>query len=112
MKIGELLNMKSNTVGDIVRRFRNVGRVASIKQKGRPKKLTTIEKQLILRKVKTKLCLSAPKLVDELFTEHEKTVAAQTIRRTNNGRVARKNMRNGKLRIELAVNHLKKDESW
>ena len=53
MKIGELLNMKSNTVGDIVRRFRNVGRVASIKQKGRPKKLTTREG--ILRKVKTKL---------------------------------------------------------
>ena len=81
-KIGELLNMKSNTVGDIVRRFRNEGRVASIKQKGRPKKLTTREERGILRKVKTKPRLSAPKLVAELFTEHEKTVSAQTIRRT------------------------------
>ena len=43
-KIGELLNVKSNTVGDIVRRFRNEGR--------------------------------------ERFTEHEKMVSAQTIRRT------------------------------
>ena len=42
-KIGELLNMKSNTVDDIVRRFRNEGRVARIKQKGRPKKLKTRE---------------------------------------------------------------------
>ena len=41
IKIGELLHMKSNTVGDIVRRFRNEGRVASIKQKGRPKKCTS-----------------------------------------------------------------------
>ena len=30
--IGELLNMKSNTAGDIVRRPRNEGRVVSIKQ--------------------------------------------------------------------------------
>ena len=40
-KFGELLNMKSNTVDYNVRRFRNEGRVGSIKQKGRPKKLTT-----------------------------------------------------------------------
>ena len=87
--------MKSNTVGDIVRRFRNEGRVASIKQKGRPKKLTTREERGILRKVKTKPRLSVPKLIAELFTEHEKTVSTQTIRRSIkkqrlNGRVARK----------------------
>ena len=52
-KIGELLNMKSNNDGDIVRRFRDEGRVASIKQKGRPKKLKTREQRGILRKVKT-----------------------------------------------------------
>ena len=46
--------MKSNTDGDIVRRFRNKGRVTSIKQKGRPKKLSTIEERGILRKVQTK----------------------------------------------------------
>ena len=69
--------MKSNTVGDIVRRFRNEGRVASIKQKGRPKKLTTREERGILRKVKTKPRFSASKLF-----EHEKTVSTQTIRRT------------------------------
>ena len=72
--------MKSNTVGDIVRRFGNEGRVASIKQIGRRKNLKTREEPGILRKVKTKPRFSAPKLVDELFTEHEKTVSAQTIR--------------------------------
>ena len=46
--------MKSNNVGDIVRWFRNGGRVASIKQKARPKKLTTREERDIFRKVKTK----------------------------------------------------------
>ena len=56
--IGELLNMKSNTVGDIVRRLRNEGRVASIKQKWRPKKLTTREERGASRKVKTNPHLS------------------------------------------------------
>ena len=51
-KIGELLNMKSNIVGDFVRRFRNEGRVASIKQKGHPKRR---EERGILRTVETKL---------------------------------------------------------
>ena len=45
----ELLNMKSNTVDGIVRRFRNEGRLTSIKQKRRPKKLTTREERVILR---------------------------------------------------------------
>ena len=90
--------MKSNNIGDIVRRLRNEGIVASIKQKGRPKKLTTREERGILRKVNTKPRLCAPKEVAELFTEHEKTVSPQTIRRI--------------LRIEFSVNHLKKDESW
>ena len=74
--------MKSNTVGDIVRRFSYEERVASIKQKGQPKKLTTREERGILRKVKTKPRFSAPKLVTELITEHVTTVSAQTIRRT------------------------------
>ena len=78
--------------------------------------MTTREERGILRKVKTKPRLSAPKLVAELFTENEKTASAQTIRRTVkqglNGRVARKkpfiNMRNRKIRIEFTVNHFKK----
>ena len=74
--------MKSYTVSVIVRRFRNEGGVASIQQKGRPKKLTTREERGILRKVKTKPRFSAPKLVTELITEHVTTVSAQTIRRT------------------------------
>ena len=52
--------MKSNNVGDIVRRFRNERRVASIKQKGRQKKLTAREERVILRKVKTKPHFSSP----------------------------------------------------
>ena len=46
--------MKSNNVGDIVRQFRNEGKVASINQKGRTIKFTTREERGILRKVKTK----------------------------------------------------------
>ena len=95
-KIGELLNMKSNIVGDIVR---NEGRVASIKQKGRPKKLMTREERGILRKVKTKPPLSVLKLIAEPFTEHEKPVSAQA-KQGSNDRVARKkpfiSMRNRK----------------
>ena len=78
----------------------------------------TREERGILRKVKTKPRLSAPKLVAELFTKHEKTVSGQTIRGTIkkqglNDRVARKNpFINRKLRKEFAGNHLKKDESW
>ena len=64
--IGELLNMRSNTVGNIVR----VVRVAPIKQKGAPKKLTTREQRGILRKVKTKSRLSAPKLVKKKKKKH------------------------------------------
>ena len=75
--------MKSNAVSGIVRfRKEQSRRVASIKHKGRPKKFTTREERGILRKVKTKPRLSAPKLVAEHFTEYEKTVSAQTIGRT------------------------------
>ena len=45
--------MKSNNIGDIVRRLKNEGIVASIKPKGRPKKLTTREERGVLKKVKT-----------------------------------------------------------
>lgn len=48
----EMLDMKPNTVGDIVRRFKNEGRVALIKQKGQPKKLTDREEAEIVRKIK------------------------------------------------------------
>ena len=74
--------MKSNAVRDIVRRFRNQGGVASIKQKGRPKRLTTREERGNLWKVNIKMRLSVLKPVAELLTEHEKTVSAQNIRRT------------------------------
>ena len=50
--------MQSNTGGDIVRRFRNEGRVALIKQKGQPKKLMTREERGILGKVRTNPRLS------------------------------------------------------
>ena len=74
--------MKTNSVGNILQRFRNEEIVASIKQKGLPKKLTTRGERGILKKVKTKPRLSAPQLVAELFAEPKKTVSEQTIRRT------------------------------
>jgi len=95
--------MKPNTVGDIVRRFKNEGRVASIKQKGQPKKLTDREEAEIVRRVKKNPRLSAP----ESKADHGMTVSAQTVRCTikkqgYNGRVARKKPllaeRNRKLR--------------
>ena len=96
-EIGDIVKMKPNTVGDIVRRFRNEGRIASIKQKGQPKKLTEREDAQIVRKIKTNPRRSAPELTAELFAEHGKTVSAQTIRRIikkqgYNGRVARKSL--------------------
>lgn len=65
--------------------------------------------------------MSAPKLVTELFDEHEKTVSAQTVRRIikkygYNGRAARKkpfiNLRNRKVRLNFAMEHINKDPSW
>jgi len=47
----DTLEMKPNTVGDIVRRFKNEGRVEYIQQKGQPKKLTDREEAEIVRKV-------------------------------------------------------------
>jgi len=57
-----ILEIKPNTVGDIVRRFKNKGRVEYIKQKGQPKKLTDREEAEIVRKVKKNPRLSAPEL--------------------------------------------------
>ena len=57
-KKSELLKMKANAVFDIVRRFRNKGRVASIKQKGRPKNLTIREEHDILKQVRTNIGLA------------------------------------------------------
>jgi len=117
----DLLEMKPNTVGDIVRRFKNEGRVEYIKQKGQPKKLTDREEAEIVRKVKKNPRLSAPELKAELFADHGKTVSAQTVRRTikkqgYNGRVARKkpllSERNRKLRENFAKEYAKKDQSW
>lgn len=120
-KIAELLNMKPNTVGDIVRRYKNEGRIEPKKQLGQPKKLTAKEERLIVRKIKANPRLSAPKIVEEVRIECKKQISASTIRRTikaygYNGRVARKkpfiNMRNRKIRVNFAKEHKNKDASW
>lgn len=117
----QILEMKPNTVGDIVRRFKNEGRIASIKQTGQPKKLTKCEEAEIIKKVKVNPRLSAPELTAELFADHGKTVSAQKIRRIikkegYNGRVARKkpllSERNRKLRKSFAQEYSKEEETF
>ncbi|XP_055909171.1 uncharacterized protein LOC129944037 [Eupeodes corollae] len=81
-KIAELLNMKPNTVGDIVRRYKNEGRIEPKKQLGQPKKLTAKEERLIVRKIKANPRLRAPKIVEEVRIECKKQISASTIRRT------------------------------
>lgn len=120
-EVARILEMKTNTVGDIIRRFRNEGRIASIRQTGRPKKLTPREETEIVRKIKINPRLSAPQLTAELFADHGKIVSAQTVRRTIkkrgfNGRVARRkpllSERNRKLRKLFAREYSKMDPTW
>lgn len=120
-KIAEILNMKVSTVGDIVRRYREEGRIEYLKQKGRPKKLSAREEKYIVRKIKCEPRLSAPKLAADVFSTYGKNVHPQTIRRViqsegYNGRVARKkpfiNERTRKARLNFAKEHIKKHETW
>lgn len=119
--IAEMLNMKPNTVGDIVRRYKNEQRIEFKKQTGQPKKLTEKEQRVIVRKIKINPRLSAPKIVTEVETEFGKSISESTIRRIikkegYNGRVARKkpfvNLTNRQNRLHFAKEHINKDVNW
>lgn len=119
--IAEMLNIKPNTVGDIIRRYKNEDRIEFIQQTGQPKKLTETEERAIVRKIKINPRLSAPKIVTEVSTEFGKTISESTVRRIikregYNGRVARKkpfmNLTNRKRRLNFAKEHITKDVKW
>ena len=116
-----MLNIKLNTIGDIVRRYKNEGRIEFKKQTGQPKKLTEMEERNIVRKIKVNPRLSAPKIVTEVKTELGKSISESTARRIikrqgYNGRVARKkpfvNLVNRRNRLNFAKEHIQKDVSW
>lgn len=120
-EIAEMLNIKQNTIGDIVRRYKNEGRIEFKKQTGQPKKLTEMEERNIVRKIKVNPRLSAPKIVAEVKTELKKSISESTVRRIikregYNGRVARKkpfvNLVNRRNRLNFAKEHIQKDVSW
>lgn len=121
-EIGELMNLKKSTVGDIVKRFTVGGRFDVLPRSGRPRIVTEHEKRRIVRKIKANPKLSAPKLTSEYCRETGKTVHPDTIRNVlksegYNGRVARRkpfvNKINRKKRIYWAREYVSKPtEYW
>lgn len=115
-EISELLQIKFNTVGDIIRRYeyKNEDRIESKAKSGPKRKLTIREERNIVMKTQRNPQLSSPKLVQEVQTVFIKDVSASTIQRVlhrsgYNARVARKkpfvNSLNRNRRVQFARTH-------
>ncbi len=119
-QIAEIFEIPKSTVGDIVRYFKNENRIASIPQTGRPKLLTEHDEQVIFRKLRRNLGLSAPKVRAEVFKEILKKVSSSTIRTLKNngynGRIVRRkpliNAMNRKRRLDFAKQYRNKPEHF
>jgi len=68
-------------VYDIIHRYEHEGRIESIKQKGRPSKITPHMERVIVRRITNTPKLSAPKLATEVAERSHHPVSSETIRR-------------------------------
>lgn len=120
-EIAKVVRLPRSTVATIIHRYKNEDRVASIKQTGRPKKLSERQERILLFEVKKNPKISAPKLKAELNDKLETEISEQTIRRTLhvagfNGRIARKkpfiSKVNKKRRMDFAKTYRNYDATW
>lgn len=120
-KIAEVLQMKRNTVGNIIKRYRNEDRIHLIPQSGWPRIFTAWEEAHIVRQIKQNPKLSAPKLCSEIVQGTGKTANPQMVRHILqragfNGRLARKKLfvceRNRRKRLQFAKEFICKDTDW
>lgn len=79
-KIASTLNLSRSTVYDIISRFNKENRIESIRQPGRPEKLSLTDKRYIIRSIKKNPKLSAPALTAELNARNDEKVCAETVR--------------------------------
>lgn len=91
----DIVKLPRSTCQYIIRRYVRENRVESIPQTGRPKKLSARHERYIVGKIKRNPRLSAPKLATEVKATWNKSVSAETIRRSlrkygYNGRTARR----------------------
>lgn len=93
--IADVLKLPRSTCQYIIRRYVQENRIKSIPQKGRPKKLSARNERYIVGKIGRNPRLSASKLATEVNAMWNKTVSAETIRRSlrkygYHGRIARR----------------------
>lgn len=112
-EISKLVGRPRSTIQSIIDRFSITKTIRNQPRTGRPHKLTDADMRFIVREVKKKPTISAPKLAGELESRGKK-VCANTIRNTikkygYHGRVARKKFwvseQNRKKRLEFAQEH-------
>jgi transposase len=114
-EISRLLNVPKSTVGDIIKRFNNEDRIESVRQPGRPEKLTLRDKCLISRLIKANPKRSAAQLCAEVSSRTQTAVGVTTMRTAlrelgYTSRVAMRkpfiNERNRKKRLEFAQKYV------
>lgn len=120
-EIAAIVNKPRTTVANIIKRFKNEGRVIN-KPKISPKKLfSERQERWIVNQIKINPRLSAPKLRDMVEKHFNISCNAETVRRVLrnnglNGRIARKkpfvSSKNKKIRLQFAHSYAGKDFSF
>ncbi|XP_047131842.2 uncharacterized protein LOC124810867 [Hydra vulgaris] len=80
------VNVKPNSVGNIIRKYKKIGTIKNLPRKGRPAKTTLRIDREIIRKVEQDRGLSALKLAKDLQTDHDITVNPPTVRNSDQWR--------------------------
>lgn len=121
-ELAKMFKMARSTVQSIVNRFDREDRLAFRKNTGRPRLLNEHDARTIVRKIKEKPKLSAPKVTADFNSTRSTPVSVDTIRRTlhregYHGRVARRkpfiSETNRRKRLLFAREHLNKPpEYW
>lgn len=111
-EIAHLFKVKKSTVYDVCKRFDHEGRLNSIPQKGRPRKLTPCDERFIMKEVKKNPTITASKLSSQFLRRFDFKIHPQTIRciikkNCYNSRAARRkpliNEQNRKKRLQFAI---------
>lgn len=120
--IAGMVNRSHSTVHDVIKRFKDFGRIKNKVRQSPRKIFSDYEERWIVRKIKENPKLSAPKIRLEVKNFLKKDVSVETIRNVlrkynYNGRIARKkpfiSVQNKKKRLEFAkVNQNKNIDYW
>ncbi|KAF8785623.1 hypothetical protein HNY73_011140 [Argiope bruennichi] len=79
-EIQKMVKLPFTTIGYIVRKYKNTGRVENERRPGSPSKLTSRNKRSIVKAAIRKPQISAQKIADGLLASSNIRVTAQTIR--------------------------------